>query len=121
MTRSLALIAIVLLSGVPETSYAGDANGVTIVNLQVMNPSPGNPGAGIAFVYFSGSHIGTWACSPGAWNRFAVDLATPAGRATYATLLSYYLNTPAKLVNIHGNGDCTLWGDTETLNWLVSA
>ena len=112
---AIVIAAVATFLSFPRSSYAGAANGVTVTGVTV-EPPPGSA-QGVAFIYFSGTHAGAWTCqSTGIPYRFVVDLATPGGRALYATALVAYLNP--KPVNLVGTGDCGVWADTETVLYL---
>jgi hypothetical protein len=58
------------------------------------------------------------ACSPG--NEWAVDLVGPdaaAGRAMLATIIAAHIS--GKTVYVHGKGVCDVWGDRETVDYVV--
>jgi hypothetical protein len=49
-------------------------------------------------------------------NRWAFDGTTPAGQATLSLILSAYMS--GKSVTVHGLGNCSAWGDTETVQYI---
>lgn len=58
------------------------------------------------------------ACSPG--NEWAIDLVGPnaaAGRAMLAALLAAH--AVGKTVSVIGKGVCDVWGDRETVDYIV--
>lgn len=52
----------------------------------------------------------------GSNGRFVVDISTAAGRATMSTILT--ASASAKTVQVGGTGDCSEWGDSESVNWI---
>jgi hypothetical protein len=113
-----AIVAVAAFLSFPGSSYAGSAAHVTVTGL-VVEPPPGSP-QGVAFVYFGGTHSGTYTCQNGGGYplRFVVDLATVGGRAVYASAMVAYVT--GKPVDIVGTGDCAVWADTETILYLSS-
>jgi hypothetical protein len=73
-------------------------------------------GNGVVIVYYDGgSRTGAPACAT-VNERFAVDGTTAGGKIQVAGLLTAY--TGGKTVHLWGNGTCTAYGDTETINYL---
>ena len=56
------------------------------------------------------------ACGTNNPQRFAIDASTTAGQAAVAVLLSAQARGKAVMVN--GTGNCTIWGDTETVAYF---
>jgi hypothetical protein len=74
---------------------------------------------GVVFFNHSGTRSTLPTCNgvPALQTRWAINTSTAAGQARLAVLLSAYgLN---KRIEIVGLGNCSLWGDTETVNYFV--
>ena len=50
--------------------------------------------------------------------RWAFDLSTPQGQATFATIQTALAT--GRSIYVEGKGGCTVWGDSEDL-WYVAA
>ena len=62
----------------------------------------------------NGGHPNAPACAT--TGRWAVDVTTPAGQAMWSTVLTAYSqNRP---VTVGGTGQCNVWGDSETVQWV---
>ena len=65
----------------------------------------------------SGSRSSAPACLTAGAARYALDGSTVAGQAQIALLINAY-NTHKKIL-ITGRGSCTIWPDTETVDWFL--
>jgi hypothetical protein len=58
------------------------------------------------------------ACSgPGLGARFAINASTLVGQSQLSVLMTAY--SLRKRISIHGTGTCSIWGDTETVDYFV--
>lgn len=53
---------------------------------------------------------------PGLTQRYAIDASTVAGQAMVAILMT--AKAQGKRIDISGMGSCTIWGDTETVQFI---
>jgi hypothetical protein len=67
-------------------------------------------------IFFAGSHEGKPACST-VGDSLALSLATPAGRAMYAMLLS--AQAQGKSVSVGGTGTCSATPDRESPRYIA--
>lgn len=57
-------------------------------------------------------------CSgPGLNARFAINASTLVGQSQLSVLMTAY--SLHKRISIHGTGACSIWGDTETVDYFV--
>lgn len=57
-------------------------------------------------------------CSgPGLGARFAINASTLVGQSQLSVLMTAY--SLHKRIAIHGTGTCSIWGDTETVDYFV--
>lgn len=65
-----------------------------------------------------GARSGTLPSCQGAGlgQRWAIDASTTAGQAAVSVLLNAY--NQHKRIYVDGRGVCTIWGDTETVNFI---
>jgi len=68
----------------------------------------------------SGTRTAVPSCQgPGLGQRFAIDASTTAGQAAASLLITAY-NLHRKIW-IQGTGTCSIWGDTETVQFFQMA
>lgn len=94
-------------------SVAAHAQGSTVTGV------PHHPifmPTGVVLVYVEGSRPNLPACGSVENRRFAINVKTDAGKAQLAGLLSAY-NMKQQVVFV-GTGDCSDWGDTESLSYF---
>lgn len=73
---------------------------------------------GAVLFHTTGARSATPSCQgPGLASRFAIDASTTAGQAAVSILLTAIAR--GKRVQIHGSGSCTIWGDTETISYIL--
>jgi hypothetical protein len=112
----LTLLVICACLGLLGAARA-NAGGVSNATVTAVMPfSPPN----LFFVVVDVSPTGVPACGTltSSSKRFVVDLTTDGGKAMAATLLTAYsLNSQ---IDIVGLGSCAVWGDTETINYIVA-
>ena len=70
---------------------------------------------GVIMFMFDGARSATPACHTQG-TRWAINAATPAGQAQLSLLLSAWAQR--KRIYIRGTGNCSVWGDTETVDWF---
>jgi len=64
----------------------------------------------------TGARTGTPGCASSQPTRWAIPASTPQGKVQLAGLLSaYHANKP---VIVLGTGDCSVWSDTESVNYF---
>jgi len=73
-----------------------------------------NSEAGTGKFQTNGGHPNAPACAT--TGRWAVDVTTPAGQAMWSTVLTAYSQNRA--VTVGGTGQCNVWGDSETVQWV---
>jgi hypothetical protein len=54
---------------------------------------------------------------PGLGPRFAINASTLVGQSQLSVLMTAY--SLHKRISIHGTGTCSIWGDTETVDFFV--
>jgi hypothetical protein len=81
--------------------------------------SPHFMGNGVVLVYTAGSRSNIPACGISQPARFAVDSTTPSGRSQLAGLLTAFAS--GKQVVIVGNDTCSVYSDSETINYFYIA
>lgn len=75
---------------------------------------------GAFFVYVSAASGGTIpSCATSGSNRYAINPSTASGAAQIAVALTAY--TTKSKVFIAGTGKCTIWPDTEDVNYLSTS
>ena len=95
-----------MLSAAPAVQAANTGPGL-VTNLYVQN--------GVVIFQVSGNVTGSWpACA--ATQRYAVDVTNAAGQAYYSAVLSAKM--AGKPILVYGNGTCTTWGDSESVNYV---
>lgn len=107
MKKFILFISLVFLS---FNSSAGTGNG-TIGNYIVTT-------YGKAFVHLNSATVSPPACS-GA-SDWAIDLTGAngtAGRAVLAAIIAASIQ--GKTITVVGTGDCNVWGDRETVSYIV--
>lgn len=73
--------------------------------------------SGQVFVYVSPNISNVPACGSGNPNRFVVDSTTPGGQAIVASVLLAYAQS--RKIDFVGTGNCSVWGDTESVWYIV--
>jgi hypothetical protein len=108
MKISTYVISVLLISSASSVHAVGVSTGPVGAVLAGEN----------AVVFFnSGTHQNKPACSTVA-NDWAINLATPGGKALLATLLTAY--SLKKSIYVSGKGVCDAWPDRETVNYLYT-
>jgi hypothetical protein len=102
---------MVLLTATMFTAGGAQAGNAAAGNLN--NPYFMNNG--VLLIPTDGTRSGVPACATESL-RFAIDASTPAGKVQAAGILTAF--SMGKKVVIWGTGGCTVWGDTETVNFL---
>ncbi|AXI01489.1 hypothetical protein [Aquirhabdus parva] len=98
---------VFLSFGFSSWVFAGEGGGrVTVVYAHESNIA----------IFATETHTNMPACSQSG-NEWALSLATTAGRAQYALLLS--AAAQGKQVTVSGRNDCTAWGDRETPSYIL--
>lgn len=106
--RLKTLLFVTCCSFCPALSYAGTVSSSNIINPTVM------PNGQVIFSV-TGARSGSPSCATVTY-RFAFDSTTPAGRSQLALLLTAY--AMGKTVLVYGNNSCSVWSDTETMDFL---
>ncbi|MDV0440147.1 hypothetical protein [Xanthomonas sacchari] len=101
--RSALVVSIIAI--LPFSASAGDASGKVVT---IMAHSQD-----VVFFSLDGPYTNVPACSSTA---LALSLSTQSGRAQYALLLS--ASAQGKVVYVHGTGNCAVWGDRETADYI---
>jgi hypothetical protein len=97
--------AVSMIFMLPFSASAGDASGKVV---QLMAHSQD-----VVFFSLDGPYTNVPACSS---TSLVLSLATQSGRAQYALLLS--ASAQGKVVYVHGTGNCAVWGDRETADYI---
>ena len=98
---------------------AARANAGSVSNATVTALMPYSP-PNLFFVVVDVPPTGVPACGTLTLSskRFVVDLTTDVGKAMAATLLTAYaLKSQIEIIVL---GSCAVWGDTETINYIVA-
>ncbi len=108
-THLLGLAALLTLTAAPAASSSADYGFVSSVYATA---------SGAILFHTSGVKDGASpSCGAAIPSRFAIDASTVAGQAAASTLLTAY--AMGKKVMVSGSGACTIWGDTETIHFIV--
>lgn len=107
-TRQLLGAACVLLLTYATPSFAGTAASGSINTVL--------PHSGGAMIFNqTGTRAGRPACST--QDRWAINGTTDGGKIIISTLLTAYAQ--GKQTSIQGTGTCTVWSDTETVDYII--
>lgn len=75
---------------------------------------------GVVMFHSNGARSSIPSCvGAGMESRFAIDVKNDAGKSMYALLLTAVAQ--GKQVWINGTGNCSIWGDTESVNYVYVA
>ncbi|MGR4866924.1 hypothetical protein [Caulobacter sp. LARHSG274] len=103
-----ASIAVMTAAAVP--AHASDAQLGHITHIFAMSN-------GAVLFFTDGSRGPRPACSgPGLDARWAINASTLVGQSQLSAFMTAY--TLKKRISIHGTGTCSIWGDTETVDYL---
>jgi hypothetical protein len=58
------------------------------------------------------------ACGAGLTLRYAINASTLIGQSQLSVLMTAW--SMHKRVYVHGSGGCSIWGDTETADWIAA-
>jgi len=73
---------------------------------------------GAVLFFTSGARTTPPACSgPNLERRYALNASTIAGQSQLSVLMTAY--AMGKRITIHGTGTCSIWGDTETVDYFA--
>ena len=109
MKNSIALFAAVLFVASPAN--AGQAAFSAPYGIHATEH-------GVVIFHTNGARSDPPTCpSPLIANRFAIAATTDAGKAMISLLLT--AQARGKRVSVYGTGNCNLWGDTESVSYLV--
>ena len=109
MKKVLLAIAVAALSA--TSAVCGYAQNGNIGSIYA------EPAYGVILFVSSGSHVSAPSCeASGAPNRWALGVGTAAGQASLQALLTAY--ALHKQIFIWGTGDCSTWGDTESISYF---
>ena len=103
------VLTIAFIASMPPSAFAGSVSGAKIISVLAAE-------ADAFFITVNLPNVGSPGCAvvPGRW---VVRTSTASGKAMIATALSAMaLN---QTVYIYGKGVCEVWGDTETINYLI--
>ncbi len=113
---ALALLFLASTECRAQTAPYGAVDGATITGV-IGEPLNG----GAFFVYVNLSWTDGPACSSAAGipaRRFAIDPNTAPGKATIAVVLTAW--TTGHPIRIVGKGTCDIWGDTESVAYILT-
>jgi len=102
-------LAVAALLSSAMSVHAGTTGPVKLKNIHYMQN-------GVVIAYIEGPRADAPACAAVESMRFALNAATPAGKAQLSGLLVAY--TTGRTVTIWGTGACTTWGDTESIDFF---
>ena len=106
LLNSVALISLAL----PGASFAGMANPSRVINVSSFTTGQ--------FVFEqNGTRVTPPGCAAGTPTRWAVDVTTPAGQATQATILSAF--ALGRLVYLYGTNTCSVDPTSETVLYIT--
>lgn len=108
----LALALAAGLSPLMSTAALASNAGAGTINTVIVNSQ------GKAFFTQTGSRSGQPSCATTEPNRWAFDVTTAKGQAMLALVLTAY--SAGKQVTVNGIGSCPDWGDTETVDYIVT-
>lgn len=106
--RSITSIAFIML---PLGATPAMASNSSVGSISIVLPHS----AGLFFNQ-SGSRTSTPTCHT-AGTRWVINTGTPQGQAMAAALLTAY--SLGKRISVQGTGNCSLWGDTESVDYFV--
>ena len=109
MKKLVVALLMVVFSG---SLYAGSAASGALSKIHFMS-------SGSVIVYTSGVRSGIPSCASTQPRRFAISATTDGGKVQLAGLLSAY--TSGKNIVITGTGNCSAYGDTETISYFYMA
>nr|WP_295238482.1 hypothetical protein [uncultured Brevundimonas sp.] len=106
MPRCLAAL-LVTFSIFPLVAQAGEAGLGKPSGLLVHDQ-------GGAFFYHDGPRTNRPSCATE--DRWVINVATSAGQAMYAAVLTAVAS--GRKITVHGTGTCSFWGDTESVQFV---
>jgi len=103
-TCAVACALVIAHVALPSEAVAGTANG-RLSSIYIINGSaPSAAGANVLAFTISGGTTGAPACSDGSW---AIDLASPAGRAMHQQLM--HAQQQYATISVLGDDTCGVW------------
>ena len=122
MRRSMMalMVSFALPAVAQEQSVASPEASMEIGTMSVSTPSVVSnlhfmPNGAVLF-QTSTARADVPACAAGQTARWAIDTNTAAGKAQLAGLLTAH--AMGQGVQVFGTNTCTIWGDTESVNYL---
>ncbi|MBB5986667.1 hypothetical protein [Sphingobium lignivorans] len=111
MKKSLAMLASGALAtgAVPAQASTADPGFLSVFH--------GMAGGQVIF-FSTGTRSAMPACATTGANRWAIDGSTAAGQVRMSILLTAWAQR--KRVIIVGTGNCSVWGDTETVDFFYT-
>ena len=107
MRASIGLLAFVLSA----IAYAGSAGSGVLSTVHFMSN-------GVVLLYTSGTRADVPQCAANFPSRFAVDATSAGGKVQLSGLLAAYAT--GKRVTIIGTGNCSAYGDSETISYFYT-
>ena len=104
--KKILRLAILLAS---VNSYAGSADPGNLSNVHFMSD-------GVVLAYINGNRSDVPSCAVNQPLRFALSTASSGGKVQLAGLLTAY--SSGKKIRIIGTGNCSAYGDTETIEYF---
>ena len=106
--KSIILLSLLSLAGAASASQNQTGNPTYVYGM--------GTGA-VLFIQTGGSRDSVPSCATSNPDRWAFDTTNVAGQTKLSILLTAKgLN---KTVQVYGTGTCSVWGDTETVDYLV--
>lgn len=110
LPKSCALLLLIACAASTPSQASISATG-KIYNIHIL-------GNGVVLFRHTGTRGAVPACGQPEAVRWAFDGSTPQGQARLALLLTAY--GAGKNVQVFGLGNCNVWGDTESVDYIVT-
>lgn len=108
MRNTCMITAIILCLLLPSSASAGSSGPSNISNL-IIQPS------GQMFFDLSASHTGRPSCATS--DRWVINTSNLGGQAAAAAVLTAF--SMKKAIGVQGNATCDVWGDTESVSYVI--
>lgn len=106
------VLSLLVASAVAAPGQASISETGKIYNIHVL-------GNGVVLFRHAGTRGTVPTCGQTEAVRWAFDGSTPQGQARLALLLTAY--GAGKSVKVFGLGNCNVWGDTESVDYIVTS
>src|SRR4051794_1336788 len=113
--------AIIVMLALPQMVWANSTTNSTAISgvlvADVATAPSTTASKTVGFINLPQAIAGGPACGTQT-TRYSINLATEGGRAMYATAMMAY--SLGKQVYVYGTGNCAVWPDTETAQYLMT-